>query len=88
MLTKQMIQNCIENIDYTIKNTGEIDSAHAHKKLFQLSKDRKPLIVEYTLAEIATYLNVDIKIIRKLRENRNCRLYNVGYRITTIEYKH
>ena len=88
MLTKELLQSFCEVLDYAIENTAEVDLKHANKKLFQLFKNDKPLGVFFTMDEIAIELDVDLKLIRRLREKRNCKLYNIGYRITTIEYKH
>lgn len=88
MLTKEMLQNCIENIDYCIKHTKQDDLKHPNKKLFQLLKNDIPQGVFFTLNEIAKHLNADICLVQRLRQNRSNKLMVQGYKIELIEYKH
>jgi len=88
MLTREMLQHCIENIDYTIKHTKQIDLQYDHKKMYKLTINGKYITIEFSIKEIADYMGVTTNVVKKIRQGENVKYKKLGYKIELIEYKH
>lgn len=85
MITKEMLQNCIENIDYCIKHTKQRDSnTTPDKRGFMLLLNGNELTEKPSLGELAKYLDVPYNAIAKLRQKRITTLSKQGYSVEKI----
>jgi len=91
MITKELLQNCIKNINGAIEHTEQKELTNATYQYvnmgWELYLDKEYVGTYIRLKEIAEYLDVDIRIVYRTREGVHTKIAKMGYTLKKVEPK-